>query len=123
VVLNDAPPVLRNEVVARGRCLLARTSGERAEFEIASLSRHLDFQPVHRTRLGEIGSVTVEPASATSPRRRGTRRGRASPLRGAGASPTSHAAHAHVERPRAPARARARLTQLVLSAAFHRAGQ
>jgi len=48
VVLNDAPPALRFEVVTGGRCLLARDPAEQAEFEITSLSRFLDFQPVRR---------------------------------------------------------------------------
>ena len=48
VLLNDAPPALRFEVITTGRCLLARDAREQAEFEIVSLSRFLDFQPVRR---------------------------------------------------------------------------
>ena len=48
VVLNEAPPTLRFEIVTTGRCLFARDAREHAEFEIVSLSRFLDFQPVRR---------------------------------------------------------------------------
>jgi predicted nucleotidyltransferase len=50
VILNDAPPTLRFEVVTSGQCLLARDPREQAEFEIVSLSRFLDFQPVRRVQ-------------------------------------------------------------------------
>ena len=50
VILNDAPPALRFEVITGGRCLLARDAREQAEFEIVSLSRFLDFQPVRRVQ-------------------------------------------------------------------------
>jgi predicted nucleotidyltransferase len=50
VILNDAPPALRFEVVTGGRCLLARDPVEQAEFELTSLSRFLDFQPVRRVQ-------------------------------------------------------------------------
>jgi predicted nucleotidyltransferase len=50
VVLNDAPPALRREVLAGGRCLLARSEAERAELEILSLARDLDFQPMRRVQ-------------------------------------------------------------------------
>ena len=50
VVLNEAPPALRFEVITGGRCLLARDPREQAEFEILSLSRFLDFQPVRRVQ-------------------------------------------------------------------------
>ncbi len=50
VVINDAPPVLLCEIVSGGRCLFARTARERAELEIVSLSRHLDYQPVRRVQ-------------------------------------------------------------------------
>jgi len=48
VILNEAPPVLRFEIVTSGRCLLVRDPREQAEFEIVSLSRFLDFQPFRR---------------------------------------------------------------------------
>ena len=50
VILNEAPPALRFEVITAGRCLLARDACEQAEFEITSLSRFLDFQPVRRVQ-------------------------------------------------------------------------
>ena len=50
VILNEAPPTLRFEIVTSGRCLLARDPREQAEFEIVSLSRFLDFQPVRRVQ-------------------------------------------------------------------------
>lgn len=50
VILNEAPPVLRYEILTTGRCLLARDPDEQAEFEITSLSRFLDFQPVRRVQ-------------------------------------------------------------------------
>ncbi|HLK12295.1 MAG TPA: nucleotidyltransferase domain-containing protein [Candidatus Binatia bacterium] len=50
VILNEASPALRFEVVTSGRCLLARDAREQAEFEIVSLSRFLDFQPVRRVQ-------------------------------------------------------------------------
>ena len=50
VILNDAPPVLRYEVVTTGRCLVARDLQEQAEFEIQSLSRFLDLQPLRRVQ-------------------------------------------------------------------------
>jgi len=50
VILNDAPPTLRFEVITGGRCLFARDSREQAEFEITSLSRFLDFQPFRRVQ-------------------------------------------------------------------------
>ena len=50
VILNEAPPALRFEIVTSGRCLLARDPREQAEFEIVSLSRFLDFQPVRRVQ-------------------------------------------------------------------------
>ena len=50
VVLNDAGPVLRHEVVTTGRCLLARDEREQAEFEILTLSRYLDFEPMRRVQ-------------------------------------------------------------------------
>ncbi len=50
VILNGAPPALRFEIVTSGRCLLARDPREQAEFEIVSLSRFLDFQPVRRVQ-------------------------------------------------------------------------
>lgn len=50
VVLNDAPLVLRFEVVTAGRCLFARDAREQADFEILSLSRFLDFQPMRRVQ-------------------------------------------------------------------------
>jgi hypothetical protein len=48
VILNDAPPALRFEVITSGRCLFTRDAREQADFEIVSLSRFLDFQPVRR---------------------------------------------------------------------------
>jgi hypothetical protein len=48
ILLNDAPPVLRYEIITGGRCLFARDEREQAEFEITSLSRFLDFQPFRR---------------------------------------------------------------------------
>jgi predicted nucleotidyltransferase len=50
VILNDAPPVLRYEVVTAGRCLLVRDSREQAEFEIHALSRFQDIQPFRRVQ-------------------------------------------------------------------------
>jgi predicted nucleotidyltransferase len=50
VILNEAPPALRFEIVTGGRCLLARDPREQAEFEIVSLSRFLDFQPMRRVQ-------------------------------------------------------------------------
>jgi predicted nucleotidyltransferase len=50
VLLNDAPPVLRYEIITGGRCLFTRDEREQAEFEITSLSRFLDFQPVRRVQ-------------------------------------------------------------------------
>jgi hypothetical protein len=50
VILNQAPPALRFEIITSGRCLLARDLREQAEFEIVSLSRFLDFQPVRRVQ-------------------------------------------------------------------------
>src|SRR5437870_9630556 len=50
VILNEAPPALRFEVITGGRCLFARDAREQAEFEILSLSRFLDFQPVRRVQ-------------------------------------------------------------------------
>jgi predicted nucleotidyltransferase len=50
VILNDAPPVLRFEVITNGRCLFARDTRQQAEFEIVSLARFLDFQPVRRVQ-------------------------------------------------------------------------
>lgn len=50
VVLNDAPSLLRREVVADGRCVFARDPREQAEFELVSLSRYLDFQPMRRVQ-------------------------------------------------------------------------
>jgi predicted nucleotidyltransferase len=50
VILNEAPPALRYEIVTGGRLLLARDAREQAEFEILSLSRFLDFQPVRRVQ-------------------------------------------------------------------------
>ena len=50
VILNEAPPALRFEIVTSGRCLLAHDPREQAEFEIVSLSRFLDFQPVRRVQ-------------------------------------------------------------------------
>ena len=46
LVLNEAPPALRFEVITGGICLFARDEREQAEFEITSLSRFLDLQPV-----------------------------------------------------------------------------
>jgi hypothetical protein len=50
VILNDAPPALRFEIVTSGQCLFARDPREQAEFEIVSLSRFLDFQPMRRVQ-------------------------------------------------------------------------
>jgi hypothetical protein len=50
VILNQAPPALRFEVITNGRCLFARDPREQAEFEIVGLSRFLDFQPVRRVQ-------------------------------------------------------------------------
>jgi predicted nucleotidyltransferase len=50
VILNEAPPAVRFEIVTDGRCLFARDPREQAEFEIVSLSRFLDFQPVRRVQ-------------------------------------------------------------------------
>lgn len=50
VILNQAPPALRFEIVTSGRCLFARDPRQQAEFEIVSLSRFLDFQPVRRVQ-------------------------------------------------------------------------
>jgi hypothetical protein len=50
VLLGEAPPALRFEIVTDGRCIFARDPRERAEFEILSLSRFLDFQPVRRVQ-------------------------------------------------------------------------
>jgi len=50
VILNEAPPALRFEIVTSGRCLFVRDPREQAEFEIVSLSRFLDFQPVRRVQ-------------------------------------------------------------------------
>jgi hypothetical protein len=50
VVLNGAPPALCWEVVSGGGCLFARDPRTRAEFEIRSLSRFQDFQPVRRVQ-------------------------------------------------------------------------
>jgi predicted nucleotidyltransferase len=48
VILNEPPPALRFEIITSGRSLFVRDPRERAEFEILSLSRFLDFQPVRR---------------------------------------------------------------------------
>lgn len=50
VILNQAPSALRYEILTGGRCLLARSPREQAEFEITSLSRFLDFQPMRRVQ-------------------------------------------------------------------------
>jgi predicted nucleotidyltransferase len=50
VILNEAPPALRFEILTGGRCLFARDPREQAEFEISSLSRFLDFQPFRRVQ-------------------------------------------------------------------------
>lgn len=60
VVLNEAPPTLRFEIVTSGRCLFARDAREHAEFEILSLSRFLDFQPVRRLQQEYLRSRVEE---------------------------------------------------------------
>jgi hypothetical protein len=67
VILNDAPPVLRYEVVTGGRCLLARDAAEHAEFEITSLARFLDFQPIRRVQR-EYLRRRVEERRGSAPR-------------------------------------------------------
>jgi predicted nucleotidyltransferase len=60
VVLNDAPPALRWEVLTGGQCLLGRDPRAQAEFEIVSLSRFLDFQPVRRVQADYLRSRVAE---------------------------------------------------------------
>jgi len=60
VVLNDAPPALRWEVLTGGHCLLGRDPRTQAEFEIVSLSRFLDFQPVRRVQADYLRSRVAE---------------------------------------------------------------
>lgn len=50
LILNHAPPALRFEVITGGRCVFARDARGQAEFEITSLSRFLDYQPVRRVQ-------------------------------------------------------------------------
>jgi hypothetical protein len=66
VILNEAPPALRFEIVTSGRCLLARDPREQAEFEIVSLSRFLDFQPVRRVQQQYLRARVEERRGAAS---------------------------------------------------------
>jgi len=59
VLLNEAPPTLRYEILTGGICLLARNPDEQAEFEITSLSRFQDFQAVRRLQQ-EYMSARIE---------------------------------------------------------------
>jgi hypothetical protein len=65
VILNDAHPALRFEVITGGRCLFARDAREQAEFEIVSLSRFLDFQPVRRVQQEYLRARVEERRGAT----------------------------------------------------------
>ncbi len=67
VLLNEAFPALRFEILTGGRCLLARDPREQAEFEITSLSRFLDFQPVRRVQQ-EYLRARVEERRGSAPR-------------------------------------------------------
>jgi hypothetical protein len=73
LVLDAGPAALRFETVIGRCCRLARDPREQAEFEIVSLSRFLEFQPVRRVQQEYLRTRVEErrgTASVTSPRRR-----------------------------------------------------
>jgi predicted nucleotidyltransferase len=65
VILNEAPPALRDRVVREGRLLLDRDPPGRVEFEARALMEYLDFLPyierfdraiLKRAREGRLGA-------------------------------------------------------------------
>jgi predicted nucleotidyltransferase len=54
VLLNDAPPVLRREVIVGGTLLFSRSPHRQVEFEITALSRCMDMQPIRRVQDGYL---------------------------------------------------------------------
>ncbi len=46
VILNQAPPLLKYQVVTRGRALYSRDDRERDRFEARAVLEYLDFKPI-----------------------------------------------------------------------------
>jgi predicted nucleotidyltransferase len=46
IVLNDAPPILQNQVLKHGRLLYERDRRSRVEFEVLSRKIYFDYKPV-----------------------------------------------------------------------------
>lgn len=48
VILNDAPPLLADRVLRRGRLLFSRSEPERIRWSVRVKSRHCDLRPLRR---------------------------------------------------------------------------
>ena len=46
VILNSAPPLLKERVISRGRLLYARDEDARVQFEVAARREYFDTQPL-----------------------------------------------------------------------------
>ncbi|HWQ14772.1 MAG TPA: nucleotidyltransferase domain-containing protein [Roseiflexaceae bacterium] len=67
VILNDAPPLLRYEVIRRRRVLYNRDDEARVAFEVRAMQEWFDWAPRYKRLLGErmrqfaAGSVRIGP--------------------------------------------------------------
>jgi len=66
VLLHQAPPLLANEVISKGKLLFSRDEKARHEFEVSAKLRYLDTKPLReikrrylyeRTKRGEFSKV------------------------------------------------------------------
>jgi len=74
VILNQAPPLLANEVISRGRIVACRDERERVDFEVRTKKRYIDTKPLRelkrrclyrRIEAGRFSEVTLPSSRAT----------------------------------------------------------
>lgn len=51
VLLHDAPPALAHNVVTKGKLVFERSRSARIAFQVGSLNRYMDMEPLHKVQL------------------------------------------------------------------------
>jgi len=54
VVLNEAPPLLAHRVLARGKLIFERSASARVSFQVRTVNRYLDTEPMRKLYLSYL---------------------------------------------------------------------
>ncbi|MBI2150562.1 MAG: nucleotidyltransferase domain-containing protein [Acidobacteria bacterium] len=54
ILLNQAPPLLAHRVLSKGKLILERSASARVAFQVRTVSRYLDTQPMRNLYLSYL---------------------------------------------------------------------